>query len=85
MSVNCLMEEGTWRLKRHTHSNLASYHDSHQSYISHDCPEVQGRRFWYLLATMDEACHDCGEYPPEAMTGLWKMHNWDNMHNWETM
>ena len=68
------MEEGNWKLKE----NIARTSEtSLLSYISHDCPEGRGRRFWFLPHAIDACCYDCNASPPPGMLGLWKLHNWD--------
>ncbi len=73
MSVDYLMKEGRWMLR-----GLSAHCDTDlQSYIVHDCPVARGDRYWYSTVSQDAPCNECGHGPPVAMTGAWRLHNWD--------
>ncbi len=70
-----LMDDSGFQLRRVT--PFAEQRYNLHSYIAHMCPSSRMWRFWWDLMIIDQACLYCGEYPPEDMMGLWKLHNFE--------
>lgn len=89
-----LHSDGSWHLMhRDTWQNhFALYDYPHMSVIYHQChnywkqqdnstvwtPAVQYR---IDVAELNVACNHCGERCPEALQGLWILHNYDSIQS----
>jgi hypothetical protein len=74
-----LMKDGPWELIPTNKSVIHRY--NLYSFIMHTCAASHAvdvtHQYWWSLDFIDSKCHTCGEYPPDDMMGLWKLHNWD--------
>lgn len=82
--VTPLLVEGSWYLLLKTQCSVEMQAYPHTSLIWHSCsanyPQLPGgyQGCWRVSHRwLGEPCGACGEICPEAIQGLWKMHNWE--------
>ncbi len=75
--------DGPWSIAQGTHSNgyLGKW-----SGIAHACGWFKKKHYTapdQIRAQEHPICAKCLDQIPNALVGLWKMHNWDNLQEWE--